>query len=578
MFFSKKKPPGSGSEEAARLAEVIAYHEATKHHFRRYAASPGYLDWDNQPDPFRRFEGCSRIQLPFAARDDFPSFNALLGGSRIEPHTFDLGSLGIFFEHSMALSAWKEYQGSRWALRVNPSSGNLHPTEGYVVLPPGLPSPGEGLVCHYAPGEHQLEIRSRIPRELWTKAFPDFPADGFLLGLSSIHWREAWKYGERAYRYCQHDIGHALAALSFSAAMLGWRVLLLDTSSDEEVAALFGLDRGMDFLPEEREHPDLVALVVPGGIEVNPHEVPLSKPAEVFKSLKWQGQANRLSQEHVPWDRIDAVAVAAAKPKTSPVPSIDENKKSVLRESDGPIPLPEGRLSARDIILRRRSAVAFDGKTGLPRDVFYSILAQTVPSISTQGLISPPWGAFPGPGHVDLCLFVHLVDGIPPGLYCLVRNPAREAALRKAMKRSFLWKKAQGAPEWLNLFLLLEGDARTAAARLSCGQEIAGSSAFSLGMVAEFEPVLQSQGAWKYRHLFWETGMIGQILYLCAEASGIRGTGIGCFFDDPIHDLFGFQNLNFQSLYHFTAGGPIEDQRLTSLPPYPLQELGSQEA
>lgn len=113
MFFSKKKPPGSGSEEAARLAEVIAYHEATKHHFRRYAASPGYLDWDNQPDPFRRFEGCSRIQLPFAARDDFPSFNALLGGSRIEPHTFDLGSLGIFFEHSMALSAWKEYQGSR---------------------------------------------------------------------------------------------------------------------------------------------------------------------------------------------------------------------------------------------------------------------------------------------------------------------------------------------------------------------------------------------------------------------------------------------------------------------------------
>ena len=72
--------------------------------------------------------------------------------------------------------------------------------------------------------------------------------------------------------------------------------------------------------------------------------------------------------------------------------------------------------------------------------------------------------------------------------------------------------------------------------------------------------------------------MIGQILYLCAEASGIRGTGIGCFFDDPIHDLFGFQNLNFHSLYHFTAGGPSEAQRLTSLPPYPPQEMGSQEA
>jgi nitroreductase len=69
-------------------------------------------------------------------------------------------------------------------------------------------------------------------------------------------------------------------------------------------------------------------------------------------------------------------------------------------------------------------------------------------------------------------------------------------------------------------------------------------------------------------HLFWESGIIGQVLYLEAEAHGLRGTGIGCFFDDAVHDLLGFDDHAFQSLYHFTIGDPVEDQRLTTYPPY----------
>jgi hypothetical protein len=69
--------------------------------------------------------------------------------------------------------------------------------------------------------------------------------------------------------------------------------------------------------------------------------------------------------------------------------------------------------------------------------------------------------------------------------------------------------------------------------------------------------------------LFWETGLIGQVLYLEAEAAGIRSTGIGCFFDDPVHRVLGVHpQTNWQSLYHFTVGGPLDDGRLTTLPPY----------
>lgn len=63
--------------------------------------------------------------------------------------------------------------------------------------------------------------------------------------------------------------------------------------------------------------------------------------------------------------------------------------------------------------------------------------------------------------------------------------------------------------------------------------------------------------------------MIGQMLYLEAEVAGLRGTGSGCFFDDALHELLGRQTEQFQCLYCFTVGQPVDDVRLTTLPPYP---------
>ncbi|MBI1990435.1 MAG: SagB/ThcOx family dehydrogenase, partial [Betaproteobacteria bacterium] len=150
------------------------------------------------------------------------------------------------------------------------------------------------------------------------------------------------------------------------------------------------------------------------------------------------------------------------------------------------------------------------------------------------------------------------------------RDPAKVGLLRGATRHQFAWTSPPDSPEDLPLFLLQEGDARQLAAQVSCGQDIAGDSAFSLGMIAEFESSLRRYGPWFYRRLFWETGLIGQVLYLEAEAAGVRATGIGCFFDDPVHQVFGFNDAMFQSLYHFTTGGHVEDPRLTTLPPYSL--------
>ena len=109
---------------------------------------------------------------------------------------------------------------------------------------------------------------------------------------------------------------------------------------------------------------------------------------------------------------------------------------------------------------------------------------------------------------------------------------------------------------------------RDASRTLSCHQDIAADGFFSLGMIAEFAEPMRRNGAWFYRNLFWEAGMVGQILYLEAEAAGVRSTGMGCYFDEPVHQVLGLAENQFQSLYHFTVGVPLEDHRLRTWPPY----------
>ena len=127
---------------------ALRYHNQTKHHFDRFARSRGYLDWATQPDPFRRYIDAPIIELPRAAPADTVPYEALFDGS-VAPVPVSERTVGEFLRCSMGLSAWKQYGQSRWALRVNPSSGNLHPTETYVIR--------QGRVYHYAVREHALE-------------------------------------------------------------------------------------------------------------------------------------------------------------------------------------------------------------------------------------------------------------------------------------------------------------------------------------------------------------------------------------------------------------------------------------
>jgi hypothetical protein len=133
------------------------------------------------------------------------------------------------------------------------------------------------------------------------------------------------------------------------------------------------------------------------------------------------------------------------------------------------------------------------------------------------------------------------------------------------MRAEFLWEPVDSR---LRLWCLTRGDCRGLARRLSCDQDIAADGYFSVAMLAAFDAAIGMYGPSFYRQLFWETGVIGQVLYLEAEAARARATGIGCFYDDPVHEMLGLSGHTFQSLYHFTVGTPVDDPRLTSEPGY----------
>jgi SagB-type dehydrogenase family enzyme len=521
----------------ASLDDVHRYHDGTKHDFNRFARSLGYLDWASQPAPFRAFAGAPVVSLPYGAVPEGTPLSAAVAGD--------------ILRHALGLSAWKQFRGSRWSLRANPSSGNLHPTEAYLMAGPAEGLSDRAAVWHYAADRHALERRCSCHASA-------LEAGVFLVALTSIHWREAWKYGERAFRYCQHDVGHAIAALRIAADLAGWHARVLPEWPQRDIAALTGVDRDEDYVEAEREEPACVLLLARDASMEAPDRAAL---LDAVRAGEWTGRASQLSEDHVQWTFIDQAAGATEDPGhpsgAIPRDAISHREDGRRGEING---VRERTPYTRPLVLRRRSALAFDAVTPIDRAGFIRMLSAVMPGASA------PWDALWWDARIHLALFVHRVTDLEPGLYLLPREASAVERLKAAMRPEFLWEPAAGE---IPLECLARGDARQLSARLSCDQDIASDGFFSLGMIADFDRSLDQFGPSFYRHLFWESGVVGQVLYLEAEAAGARGTGIGCFYDDPVHAVLGLTGHVFQSLYHFTIGMPIEDTRLETTPGYP---------
>lgn len=547
--------PSFDSELA--LAVVRAYHQRTKHRFDGYARGPEALDWDAQPAPFRHFDAAPLMALPrlscvaegSALQDALHrSFDRLADAPPLRPA---LDTLGALLQLSLGITAWKSFGPDRWALRANPSSGNLHPVEAYLQVR-GFDGLADG-VYHYRPDDHALELRASHP----------VAADGQLqlaVVLTSVMWREAWKYGERAFRYCQLDVGHAAGALRYAAAVLGWTLAEQAQVGSATLAALAGVDRLQDFpftRVAEAEQEEAEMVVALGFDGATPPAVSSEALRALAAGATWHGVASMVDRH--PLHHWPAIGEVAAATRSEDVPLASSPALSASGRTTSPTEVQAPAVAG--LLTGRRSAQRFDGRHVMPLADFAAMLARLQPSAEL------PWDTLAAEPCAVLVLFVHRVAGLTPGLYLLPRTPRLAAALLPELAARFSPRPVAGIDALLHLADVAPTELQRLARSLHCHQDIASSACFALGMLCQFDAALAA-GPAAYRTLYREAGLIGQVLYLEAEAHGLRGTGVGCFFDDPVHSVLGLEGSAWQTLYHFTVGRPIDDARIESSPAY----------
>ena len=487
------------------------YHESTKHSVESLRA-PHFLDWANMPDPFRHYEGVPVLDLPAdPPAAEVPMLDILKGVPGSTPAGDGPAFLSQLLFYSAAISASKRVAstGDRYALRVNPSSGNLHPTE-FHFLTRGLKDWPDGLY-HYRPSEHTAEQRARgdLNFELVDRSAP------VVFALTSIVWREAWKYGDRAYRYCLDDIGHAWQALALSARAIGCDTFAFGQFLDDEVSQFCGL------------HPDEWPMLL---IELRGRPIPVCKP-QPCQPVWYGGHANQLSAETTAHTRIEEIHRATKRnhhlqsciSATEPPPT-----------GSGEVRLPFAASSQRafgEVTRKRRSALDFLGGT---RSMSLAQLSAIL-SAASRAFSSD----FASARFIQLYLYAHRIDGLQPGVYRL-------------------W------PEHDELEQIRSGDQRVAAAGLSLGQDLAGNACVAFSMIADLDRAVRAYGDRGYRYVHFEAGAIGHRLYLAAEAFGFGATGIGAFYDEEVHRHLNLTSKQGQVVYHFAIGYPVPDWRVSA--------------
>ncbi|MFT3931167.1 MAG: hypothetical protein QM709_12815 [Spongiibacteraceae bacterium] len=521
---------------------VREYHERSKHRFSGYAKGPAALDWESQPNPFRIYDGADTINLPLDECPDETKYADVIR-ENVAAQNFTLHALSKMLRLAFGITAWKELpDGTRWALRANPSSGNLHPTEAWVLIF-GAAELKSGLY-HYDSYQHALQLRCEWPAQ------PNAELQLYV-ALSTIYWREAWKYGERAFRYCHLDVGHAVSALGFACAALGWRAQFKNISSDD-LDVLLGLTRDEHASVEEETASCLLQIQInQTSTSAQTHILMPRDHARI-----WQGIPNRLDLKPLyKWPAIMEIAAATR------VLSVDHDVAELFLEhalaqnevaERNSTDITQSWLTAENVVVLRRSAQAYDANYLMPSEHFIEMLSAFLETQWQTLLHAHP--------HVHLIFAVHRVQDIVPGIYVLARSAGGEALMRAQLTRWNEWVETDIAIGSHKLFRIKTTNAQRASATLCCQQAIASDCNFITGFLAEFDGVVENSS--NYLALFQESGSLAHAAYLRATALGLAGTGIGCFFDDEWHELLGIKNTTLQFVYHFATGKPLLDRRL----------------
>ena len=432
------------------------YHNLTKHSYQSIRADRHYLDWSNQPSPFKIYPSLEPIALPRSlvqtlapALEVVASAGAEFAGEK-KP---DLARLASILYYSAGVTKHKTYPGGELYFRAAACAGALYPTEVYVVC-----GDLDGLsagVYHFNPGDFALralregDLRGALARASGNE--PRVTSAPVTLIFTSISWRSTWKYRDRAYRYHFWDNGMIVAnALAMAAAhelpaevVMGFVEAdvnkLVGIDGQQEVALSFlaigHTEIGLPECPSIEELPNINFEVIP--ISVAPVDYPSIREMHVASSLTRVEDVSEWRSGRI------ASALRPVEGEAFPLALLaDANTTD----------------SIEDVIQRRGSTRGFARKP-MPFADLSTIIDRATRGFTADFLERDRRALN------DIYAIVNRVEGIPPGAY-----------FYRGKKRV--------------LELLRLGDFSEKAAYLALGQDLAGDACVTFFIMSDLRSVL----------------------------------------------------------------------------------------
>jgi SagB-type dehydrogenase family enzyme len=483
-------------------ALALTYHAETSHSYESVYRDRHFLDWANQPRPFKHYPGLEAIPLP----PDLPVtyMPALLAlslpeaGAMLTPLP-TLHDLAYVLFYAAGVTRHRYYPGhGEMLFRAAACTGALYHIDLYLSVGdiPGL----QAGLYHFDPRDFALrQLRQGDYRRVLAEASGDNQAlqDAPVIIIGSdTFWRNSWKYRARAYRHSFWDAGTILANLLAAARartlpahlMLGFADApvnaLLDVNPDREVALfLVSLGTGAAL-------PATTPPVEPSHLVV----APLSPEEHDYPAIRIMHTASSLESPDDAAEWRGAVPEASLPPATGAMfPLCPDTAAS------------QSSAALEDVIRHRGSTRQFS-RQPLSLAQLSTVLVQATHPIPADCL------ATAGKRVNDLYLIVNAVAGLPSGAYVFHPQP-------------------------LALELLCAGDFRQQAGELALGQDLAAEASVLVFCLCDMLPILECFGNRGYRVAQLEGGILGGRMYLAAYAQGFGATGL-TFFDDDVTAFF----------------------------------------
>jgi SagB-type dehydrogenase family enzyme len=483
------------------LDAAWAYHNGTKHSHESLYGDPHYLDWDNQPLPFKIYTTLEPLPLPHdLLSSEVPALAAVSAFDHPShaPSVLSLPLLASLLYFSAGITKRKQYPGGEILFRAAACTGALYHIELYLVCS-DLPDLEAG-VYHFGPGDFALrrlrkgDYRGALVQATGGERSVAAPVTVICTGT---YWRNAWKYRARTYRHCFWDTGTILANLLSVSATHAVPAKVVTGFVDSTVNQLLGLDVEREVAltlvtlgHAPQEQPGSPPPLAPLALET----VPLSTTQVDYPAIRAMHAASSLLGE---------AETAAWHGRTSP---------NVWPESTGELfplrPLRDADIPAdttEQVILRRGSSRRF---ARVP--IGYAQLSTMLQRV-TRGI---PADFLDPPGVMlnDLYLIVNAVEDLPSGAYVFRRD-------HQALE------------------LLRRGAFRRDAGYLGLMQEIPADASVDVFFLTDLRAALERFGNRGYRVAQLEAGIMGGKLYLSAYAQRLGASGL-TFFDDDVTRFF----------------------------------------